>query len=137
MRGAADRFAETQSETFSSIQQRLQRIEVGVGAILIGCTSSSDPFGGASTFQPSSRLPPQTTSRPPPHATPRPASTRPPFSSTVRSGIGFPEPSTRVGVSSRTRSSRGQASIRSSRIHAPQTLDVPDSSSDSSGHGVD
>ena len=137
MRGATDRFTETQSETFSSVQKRLQRIELGVGAILIGCTGSSDPFGGASTSQPSSRPPPQTTSRPPPHATPRPASTRPPFFSTMHSGTGFPEPSTRVGVSSRTRSSRGQAPIRCSRIHAPQTVDVPDSNSDSSGHGVD
>ena len=137
MRGAADRFAETESETFSYVQQRRQTIELGVGAILTGCTDSSDPFGGASTSQPSSRPASQTTPRPPPHATPRPASTRPPFSSTVRSGTGFPEPSTRVGVSASIRSSRGQAPIRSSRIHASQTVDVPDTSSDSSGHGAD
>ena len=107
MRGAADRFAQDQTDTLSSVQQRLQRVEVSIGAILIGCTGSSDPFGGASSSQPSSRPPSQTTLRPPPHATPRPAPTRPPFSSTVRSGTGFPEPSTRVGVSARTYSSRG------------------------------
>ena len=138
MRGAADRFVQDQSYHFSSVQQRLQRVEVGIGAILIGCTGSSDPFGGASSSRPSSSRPPsQTTPRPPPHATSRPSSTRPPFSSTVRSGTGFPEPSTRVGVSSRICSSRDQAPFRSSRIHAPYTVDVDETSSNSSGHGVD
>ena len=98
LRDAADRFVQDHVESSSSIQQRLQRIEVGIGAILIGYTGSSDPFGGASSSQ---------HSRPPPHATPRPTPSRPPFSSIVHLGTGFPEPSTRVGVSSRIHSSRG------------------------------
>ena len=133
LRGAADIFTQDQAQSLTSVQQGIQRVEVGIGAILIGFTGSNGPFGGASTSQPSSRPPLQTIPRPPPHATPRPAPSRPPFSSTVHLGTGFSEPSTRVGVSTRIHSSRGQAPFRSSRIHAPYTVDISeDSSSESS-----
>ena len=102
----------------------MREVKVGIEAMMICFLGSSNPTGGAST---SSRQPPQPSPRPPPHS-----SYRPPFSSTIRSGTGFPEPSTRVGVASRTRRSRGQAPFRSSRVHAPYTVGISSSDSDES-----
>ena len=123
LRGAADRFAQEQAQISLSTQQTMKEVKVGIEALMICLLGSSNPTGGAST---SSRPPPQPSPRPPPH------SHRPPFSSTVRSGTGFPEPSTRVGVASRTRRSRGQAPFRSSRVHAPYTVGISSSDSDES-----
>ena len=67
---------------------------------------------------------------------PRPIPTRPSFSTTVQPGTGFP-PSSRVGQASRTRSARGPAPFRSSRIHAPFTVDIPGDSDSASDYILD
>ena len=122
LRGAADRFAQEQAQISLSTQQTMKEVKVGIEALMICLLGSSNPTS-AST---SSRPPRQPSHRPPPH------SHRPPFSSTVRSGTGFPEPSTRVGVASRTRRSKGQAPFRSSSVHAPYTVGISYSDSDES-----
>ena len=103
MRGAADHFVQDQIQNLAAIQRVIQTVEVGIGTILVGLDSRSS--FGASTSQ--HRPTPQSTQRPAPQPSPRPSSSRSPFSATVRPGTGFPEPSSRVGVLARTRSSRG------------------------------